>query len=81
MAITDYKITNSEVAKVNIESQPDTLTGTATENKQVFDSYPDLIKDRLNTVIDYLDGDYATDGFAIDDSVIAYYRNSLGMDI
>lgn len=80
MDITDYKITASEVANVNVIAQPDTLTGTATENKQVFDSYPNLIKNRLNTVIDYLGGEYA-DGFTIDDSVVTYYRDTLNLDI
>lgn len=79
MSITDYKITATDIARVSVTSQPDTLTGTATQNKKVFDNYPEMIKEHFNNALDYLDGDY-TNNFSIDNSVVLYYRDTLGME-
>lgn len=37
MSIRDYKITNAQIAEKGVIASPDTLTGTADENKRVFD--------------------------------------------
>lgn len=79
MSITDYKITTTDIAQVSVTNQPDTLTGTATQNKYVFDKYPEMIKNHLNNALDYLDGEY-TNNFSIDNSVLLYYKDTLGMD-
>ncbi|MFW5540174.1 MAG: hypothetical protein ACOCPD_01795 [Segatella copri] len=63
-----------------VKSQPDILVGTPTENKQVFDNYPDLLANKLNQLIAFMDSDYLKD-YTIDDSVVAYYKNTLGMSV
>ena len=40
-----------------VKSQPDILVGTPTENKQVFDNYPDLLANKLNQLIAVMDSD------------------------
>ena len=55
MAIDDYKVTNAEVQAAHVQAAPNTLTGTAQENKAVFDGYPELLKDKHNGLIDELD--------------------------
>ena len=52
MALSDYKITQEETAANGVVSAPDVLTGTAQENKAVFDALPRLIIDRMNSLID-----------------------------
>ena len=37
MSIRDYKITDAQIAEKGVIASPDTLTGTANENKRVFD--------------------------------------------
>ena len=37
MSIRDYKITDAQIAEKGVIASPDTLTGTADENKRVFD--------------------------------------------
>lgn len=55
MAIDDYKVTNAEVQAAHVQAAPNTLTGTAQENKAVFDGYPELLKEKHNGLIDELD--------------------------
>lgn len=42
------KITQEEIENVHVERQETILRGTPTENKQVFDAYPDLIASKHN---------------------------------
>lgn len=46
------KISDSAVSTNGVVSAPDTLTGSAAENKAVFDRLPQLLKDKVNEVID-----------------------------
>lgn len=46
------KITDTEVSAVNVSSQPDRLTGTAAQNKSVFDAYANLIRQKVNAALD-----------------------------
>lgn len=55
MAIDDYKVTNAEVQAAHVQAAPNTLTGTAQENKAVFDGYPELLKEKHNNLIDAID--------------------------
>ena len=55
MSMDSYKITSGEVDNVHVEAQGTRLTGTVLQNKQVFDHYPDLIKDKFNALCDYID--------------------------
>lgn len=51
MSIKDLTITDQTVQGIYVQSQPDRLTGTAQQNKAVFDAYPALIKQRFNELI------------------------------
>lgn len=54
MPITDYKVTDLERDAVYVQSQNDTLSGTAAQNKAVFDAYPELIRDNLDGLCDFI---------------------------
>lgn len=73
MALTDYKITDGDISAHGVVSAPDKLTGTAAENKAVFDALiREAVKAKLNDLIDELvtelsgkmpaPGDYGSDG-------------------
>ncbi len=58
MAITDQKITTAQKNSMNVKSiQGSRLTGTATENKNVFDRLVEFFIDKYNALIDEIDGD------------------------
>ena len=55
MPITDYKVTDADISSQGVSAAPDTLTGTAAENKTVFDRLPSyVVKKSLNPLIDAL---------------------------
>lgn len=57
MALKDYKISDSTISQQGVVSAPDRLTGTAQENKAVFDrlvSY--AVRQAMNPVLDLLAG-------------------------
>jgi len=55
MAISGRKITDSDINTYGVKSAPDKLTGTASENKNVFDSLiSNVVKAKLNGLIDDL---------------------------
>ncbi|MGO5027503.1 hypothetical protein [Candidatus Agathobaculum pullicola] len=54
MSIKDLTITDQTVQGIYVQSQPDRLTGTAQQNKAVFDAYPALIKQRFNQLLELL---------------------------
>ena len=57
MSIQNQKITDSAVAANGVQSQPDKLTGTAAQNKKVFDNLVTaVVKARFNALIDELTG-------------------------
>lgn len=74
MAITDHKITSTDIAQVHVEMQPTVLQGSATENKQVFDKYPDMIVQKFNAALDEIANDTSA---VIDRDVLVLYQ-SLG---
>ena len=74
MAATDYKISSADVAGVHVESQPTILTGSATQNKQVFDKYSDMIVSHFNDLCDFVDSDTSA---TVDNDVLILYA-SLG---
>lgn len=58
MGLTEYKITDAEIARKGIAAAPDTLRGSATENKRVFDRLiRESIKALFNGLIDSLSGE------------------------
>ena len=55
MAITDYKITEQQIAEKGVVAAPDMLTGTAQENKGVFDRLVrETVAPAFNSVLDAL---------------------------
>lgn len=55
MAIIDNKITDSDLSSYGVVSAPDRLTGTANQNKQVFDRLiKQAVKVKINELIDDL---------------------------
>ena len=74
MAATDYKITTADVQEVHVEAQPTILRGSATQNKQVFDKYSDMIVEHFNDLCDFVDADTSA---VIDSDVLVLYA-SLG---
>lgn len=57
MSIQEQKITEAAIAANGVQSQPDKLTGTAAQNKKVFDALVTaVVKERFNALIDELTG-------------------------
>ncbi len=54
MTFDESKISAEKAAETGVQSQPDALTGSAEENKKVFDSLPLLIIEMLNKLIEAL---------------------------
>ncbi len=74
MAITDYKVTNSDISNTSVEtSANDTLIGTAQENKRTFDKLPRRIIERYNALVDFLEVNLADN--IIDPEVIELYES------
>lgn len=71
---TDFKISSADIAGVHVEAQPTTLKGTATQNKQVFDKYSDMIVEHFNDLCDFVD----TDTSAVVDNAVLILYASLG---
>ena len=70
MAITDYKITSTDIAQVHVEAQPTVLQGSAVQNKKAFDSYPDMIVEHFNNALDEIANDTSAE---IDREVLDFY--------
>ena len=71
---TDFKIDGADKAAVNVESQPTILRGSATQNKQVFDKYSDMIVSHFNDLCDFINADQSA---VVDHDVLVLYA-SLG---
>lgn len=57
MSIQEQKITDTAIAASGVQSQPDKLTGTAAQNKAVFDRLVTaVVKERFNALLDELTG-------------------------
>ena len=75
------KISDSAVSSTGVVSAADTLTGTAAENKAVFDKLPKLLRDKLNETIDVVNALSANDEISIkcnDGSLVWLRLNSDG---
>ena len=66
MAITDKKITSGEINKSHVQKQPDRLTGTAQENKSVFDTLPELIARKHNEALDEIVSAFSSQNTKVD---------------
>lgn len=57
MSIQEQKITDAAIAANGVQSRPDKLTGTAAQNKKVFDALVmAVVKERFNALLDELTG-------------------------
>ena len=55
MSLADYKITDSDISTNGVVAAPDKLTGTAAENKRIFDRLiRESVKELYNGLIDAL---------------------------
>lgn len=52
--LDNYKITSAEIAQNKVQSAPDTLTGTAQDNKKVFDKLAELITSKYNSMLNQI---------------------------
>ena len=67
MSMQAQKITDAEIAAAGVQSRPNKLTGTAQQNKAVFDALvKDLVKAKLNDLIDELTGANAASQLGVD---------------
>lgn len=57
---TDYTISPAEIAANHVAAADTTLTGTALQNKKVFDALPELIAEKVNNLAKHVDGDFAS---------------------
>ncbi len=56
MALSDYKITNTDIQQKGVVAAPDKLIGTARDNKMIFDRLVrEIVKSCLNGLIDELE--------------------------
>lgn len=85
MAITDHKISGldparesalatANISQVHVEAQATVLQGSANQNKQVFDNYPDMIVAHFNAALEEISNDTSAE---IDRDVLDLYL-SLG---
>lgn len=57
MSIQEQKITDAAIAANGVQSRPDKLTGTAAQNKKVFDALVTaVVREKFNAMIDELTG-------------------------
>ena len=76
-----YKITQSEIDANNVKSVVgNTLTGTVTENKNVFDKLVEFLCGKFNTFVDYVEANMLTSNTVGDliDLDTTYKENTVG---
>ena len=67
MSLSDYKLTDADVAQNGVVAAPDKLTGTATQNKALFDRLiRETVKVLYNGLIDELSGNGGAEGVGVD---------------
>ena len=72
MSLANNKITNDEILANGVQSQPNKLTGTAQQNKAVFDALiTNLVKGKINGLIDGLNDASAAMEIGVDVSEYA----------
>lgn len=86
MAITDYKITQGEVDDNKVESAPDVLSDTPTNNKKIFDQLVKVFIAKYNDLIDNINSDFVdssefAEGLTVTDKVRWRYALTKGTSI
>lgn len=71
-SLVSNKITDAEVANVQVEGRDRVLRGTVPQNQAVFDAFSKLIKNKFNAALDAIDDSYIVD---IDDEAIEAYTD------
>ena len=67
MSLSDYKLTDAEVARNGVVAAPDKLTGTAAQNKALFDRLiRETVKVLYNGLIDELSGNGGAENIGVD---------------
>lgn len=56
----DYTISPAEIAALHVAAADTTLSGTALQNKKVFDALPERIAEKLNNLAKHVDGDFSS---------------------
>ena len=76
MSFDAQKILDSDIAANGVQSQPNKLTGSALENKKVFDKLIDaVVQEKFNALIDELTASTAGAQLGIESSVSLPYDN------
>ena len=70
MSIRDYKITDAQFSEKGVIAAPDTLTGTAAENKGVFDRFArEIIGPQFNAIVDdFADMEESTNSWSAEEA-------------
>lgn len=70
MSIRDYKITDAQFSEKGVIAAPDTLTGTAAENKGVFDRFVrEIVAPQFNAIVDlFADMEESTNSWSAEEA-------------
>ena len=78
MSIRDYKITDAQFSEKGVIAAPDTLTGTAAENKGVFDRFArEIIAPQFNAIVDdFADMEDSTNNWSAEEAQRVQQENA-----
>ena len=78
MSIRDYKITDAQFSEKGVIAAPDTLTGTAAENKGVFDRFArEIIAPQFNAIVDdFADMEESTNNWSAEEAQRVQQENA-----
>lgn len=78
MSIRDYKITDAQIAEKGVIASPDTLTGTADENKRVFDRLVrECVAPQFNAIVDeFADMEESTNSWSAEEAQRVQQENA-----
>ena len=78
MSIRDYKITDAQFSEKGVIAAPDTLTGTAAENKGVFDRFArEIIAPQFNAIVDdFADMEESTNSWSAEEAQRVQQENA-----
>ena len=78
MSIRDYKITDAQFSEKGVIAAPDTLTGTAAENKGVFDRFArEIVAPQFNAIVDlFADMEESTNSWSAEEAQRVQQENA-----
>lgn len=78
MSIRDYKITDAQFSEKGVIAAPDTLTGTAAENKGVFDRFVrEIVAPQFNAIVDlFADMEESTNSWSAEEAQRVQQENA-----